>query len=542
MYKVLIIDDEEPVREAIRLLGQWDNLNITDIIEAQNGKQALTLIEEQNPNIILVDMKMPEMNGIEFLKIIRGKYPQICSIVISGFDDFFYTKEAIKAKTVDYLLKPINGEELNNALSKATDILKESSENLRESIENNMALNLSLPMVKEKIIMSIIDESSSKQNNDLYKKFLDFHGTDEYYSITLLRIMNLEEVKKRGFNNDIELLYYAISNIINEITENKVKNFSFRNPRFEREIIILSASGEVSNLPSCDFITKVVRKIKEIFGIVAIAAIGVVCDNTESLCESYKSADKVIGSINLIGKEYVVSIKDYKSTVKEKMSMINKFSVIESATRNGSYDSIKGIVQEFIDEVEKSGYFSIRSANRTLKELIIVMNDIVMDLGLPNSNSSSENYGVLDLREDRYDYSSLESFRQVLFCVLEYSYEKIKASKKYNENFNVYDIKNHIDRYYFEEIKISIFTDRYFLSREYLMKLFKQEFGFGIYEYVQKVRMEKAKELLKDFSIKVQSISKMIGYSDNNYFSKAFKNYYGSSPSDYRSIIGKDKI
>jgi two-component system, response regulator YesN len=541
MYKVLIIDDEEPVREAVKMLGQWDSLNITEIIEAQNGKQGLLLLEKYKPDIILVDMKMPEMNGIEFLKIVKEKYPEVCSIVISGFNDFFYTKEAIKSKAADYLLKPINREELNTALSKALDIIKENSRSLRASIENNIALNLSLPMVKEKILMSIIDECSSKENNDIYKRLVDLDGKDQYYSITLLKIMNLEEIKKKGFNNDIELLYYAISNVIEEITEKPVKNFSFRNPRLDREIIILSASNEANYLPGCEFLKKVVRKMKEVFGIAAIAAVGQVCNNTENLSEAYKSADKVIGSINLIGSDYVASIKDYKARIKEKVSMINKFSIIASAAQSGGYDYIKSIVEELIDEVKKSDYFSIRSANRILKELIIVMNDIAMELGLPNSNSSSEAYGVLDLREDRYDYSNLDTYKKALFSILDYSYIKIRDNKKYNENFNVYDIKEYIDRHYFEEIKISIFTDKYFLSREYLMKLFKQEFKFGIYEYVQKVRMEKAKELLKDFNVKINSISKMIGYSDNNYFSKAFRNYYGSSPSDYRAVLFIEK-
>ena len=537
MYKILIIDDEEPVREAVILLGEWSKLKVTDIKEAENGKQAMTLIEEYKPDIVLVDMKMPEMNGIEFLSFIKENYPEICSIVISGYNDFSYTKQAIKSKAIDYLLKPINKEELNNALTKAIDIINEERQNLKDTIENNIALNLSLPMVKEKILMSIIDGSSSKQNNSLYKKIIDFEGKGEYYCITLLRIMNLSQVKKKSFNNDIELLYYAISNVIAEISEDKIKCFSFRNPRMEREIIILSTSHQLNSLVTSDFVTKIIRKIKEMFGIVTIAGMGEACKDTENICESYKSANKVIGSINLLGNNYVAAIKDYKAIKEEKLSMINKFSMLANAVENGSYVYIKSIAEGILDKADKAGYFSVRSANRIINETIIVMNDIAMDFGMPNLSSDQEAYGVLNLREDTYDYLDLKSFKEALLSVLEYSYDKIRNSMKHNENFNVYDIKDYIDKHYFEEIKISIFTEKYFLSREYLMKLFKQEFGFGIYEYVQKVRMEKAKDLLKDFEVKIQSISKMIGYSDHNYFSKAFRNYYGASPSDYRAII-----
>ncbi|MNI84091.1 Xylose operon regulatory protein [compost metagenome] len=107
--------------------------------------------------------------------------------------------------------------------------------------------------------------------------------------------------------------------------------------------------------------------------------------------------------------------------------------------------------------------------------------------------------------------------------------------------FNVEDIKEYIDNHYFEEIKISMFTEKYFLSREYLMKLFKQQFGFGIHEYVQKVRMDKAQKLLDDPGLKIQDISEMLGYKDKNYFSKAFRNYYSISPSEYRNQTIEDK-
>ncbi|MNW58129.1 Xylose operon regulatory protein [compost metagenome] len=97
------------------------------------------------------------------------------------------------------------------------------------------------------------------------------------------------------------------------------------------------------------------------------------------------------------------------------------------------------------------------------------------------------------------------------------------------------NIKAYIDNHYFENIKISMFTDKYFLSREYLMKLFKGKYGCGIHEYVQKVRMDKARDLLSDPALKIQDISEMLGYKDKNYFSKAFRNYYDCSPSEFRT-------
>ena len=123
---------------------------------------------------------------------------------------------------------------------------------------------------------------------------------------------------------------------------------------------------------------------------------------------------------------------------------------------------------------------------------------------------------------------------EFVFKVLEKMFNCIQLNLKANEKANLYEIKDYIQKNYNKEIKLSMFSNKYYLSKEYLSKRFKAEFGYGIYEYVLKVRMEKAKELLSNPNIKIQTISEHLGYSNNNYFSRAFKNYFGISPSEYR--------
>ena len=156
-----------------------------------------------------------------------------------------------------------------------------------------------------------------------------------------------------------------------------------------------------------------------------------------------------------------------------------------------------------------------------------------MEFGIPQC---MEGYDEKFKTSLSYDISDFTDYENILYQLMD---AFCKRSKQYSVSCNKFDIrivKEYIDKNYFEEIKITMFVEKYYLSREYLMKLFKQEFGCGIYEYVQKVRMEKAKELLSDVSVKIQNISQLMGYSDHNYFSKAFRNYYGMSPTGYRSL------
>lgn len=155
MYKVMIIDDEAPARIAIRKLGHWADYRNTEFYEETNGARALKSMREIHPQIVFVDMKMPVMDGMEFLEKASGEFPESRFIIISGFDDFTYAKAAIKSGAVDYLLKPIDREELNTAIDRAV-----SSLNPRK-IESPKSVKIS-PEEVITLIRKDIDEHYSK--------------------------------------------------------------------------------------------------------------------------------------------------------------------------------------------------------------------------------------------------------------------------------------------------------------------------------------------------------------------------------------------
>ena len=217
MYKVLIIDDEEPVREAIKILGQWEELQVKEIIEAFNGVEGIKLVEEKKPDIILVDMKMPEMNGQEFLRILEDKHPNIQVIVVSGYNSYEFTRQAIQSKATDYLLKPVNKLELNKAMTNCISVINKKRQENNDIIGNNIMLNVSLPVLKAKIYMSIIEENLDKGDKDLYLNRIDSDGDTKYFGVAVLRIMNMDELISKKFRNDVSLMHIAITNVINVV-------------------------------------------------------------------------------------------------------------------------------------------------------------------------------------------------------------------------------------------------------------------------------------------------------------------------------------
>ncbi|SIQ33448.1 response regulator transcription factor [Halanaerobium kushneri] len=128
MLKVIIIDDEPWAREVIKSLGRWEKYKLDIVGEAVDGQNGLQLIKKERPDIVITDMRMPALDGPELLKTIAEKFPEIKIIVMSGYDDFEYMQQAIRSQAVEYLLKPINGEELNSSLEKCARILSKKAE------------------------------------------------------------------------------------------------------------------------------------------------------------------------------------------------------------------------------------------------------------------------------------------------------------------------------------------------------------------------------------------------------------------------------
>ena len=544
MYKVLIIDDEEPLREAITIMGDWQGLGVEQILEATNGHMGLEMLRQHKIDLAIVDMKMPELNGSELLQIVEQEYPDLLTIVISGYNDFEYTRQAIRSKVVDYLLKPVNRIELNAALRKAIDILEAKRKKESEFINKNITLNMSLPKLKEKMYFSIIERSFKNQSNEAFLPLIGADAADNHFVVSVLRVMNMEQVRKIRFHEDRDLLHFAVTNVMNEISDDHLQAFSFLSPKGEREYIaIFTMKGgyrEDAAFRAQYHMKKVASSLKELFGITVAAGLGKPYGDILDIAKSYDTAKTTLDRVDLLKLKGAIVMNPADTAVfKDNPSLTSRMPMIRSALESGNMNNAKSILGEFTKKWRESEGFSIGEADRTLHEFIILLNDVASELNVPLERGRNEEerdvrgIGVLG------DFASFEQFEALLNEILDrYSSEigKVLAGDRSSVLGN---IKAYIDNHYFENIKISMFTDKYFLSREYLMKLFKGQFGYGIHEYVQKVRMDKAKDLLGDPNLKIQDISEMLGYKDKNYFSKAFRNYYECSPTEYRVVLGE---
>ncbi|MBC8059615.1 MAG: response regulator [Clostridiaceae bacterium] len=253
MIKLLIMDDEVWTRNTIKTFGNWDKYGITLIEEASDGVEGLRLIRENAPQIVITDMNMPGMNGIKMLKILKAEYPDIKIIVVSGYDDFEFTKQAIKSNAVDYILKPIDADELNIAIAKCVDEVNNlylskdlSVYSLAKVIDKNiirlimdekkviqkllvqgnlLGIKNTLKKLYDNIIKSEMDETSV--GNVLNKVFIEMIGEQlliteglEINSIDMKLQFEYKDTEKRSLIETINLLGNRFEKAIKVIAEN----------------------------------------------------------------------------------------------------------------------------------------------------------------------------------------------------------------------------------------------------------------------------------------------------------------------------------
>lgn len=193
MYKVLVVDDEDHVRETIKVIVEWKEIGISEIMEASDGLAAYEAIIKEQPDLVIADMKMPYMDGVELLRKCAGNGSNTKYIIVSGYDDFEYTRQAIRSGIVDYILKPINPKELNEAVKRAIEgvkLIKNDREDetgsvhdftfeIKEFIEKNYAADIKLDMFSKKYFMT---------KEYILKKFKEIHGFGIYEYVMKVRM------------------------------------------------------------------------------------------------------------------------------------------------------------------------------------------------------------------------------------------------------------------------------------------------------------------------------------------------------------------
>lgn len=515
MIRALIVDDESKTRMGLAKYIEWNRLGVDIIQLAGSAEEALDMCEEFEPEIVLSDIRMRGMTGVEMCRIIHEKYPKCLMIFISGFSDKEYLKAAIELGVVQYIEKPVDRDELEAAVKKMVRIIRESRASKIEETRSRATIN-------REAFLQLLEKPHEKTD---YGELLNRAGIDvskgSCFRVCILHaeaaVVNLVSIKE------------FIGGYIPEKKENISYYFELIGSR--RVAIIIQGDKNVADENSgvmCGLFK--ITEMPEFRGF--FIAVGKAVCNASDIHESMQYAKEV--EETLFFKGYGVTTAEKKPEGDFDVDKEPYVNEIKEALRAGktqnALDVLDRMSQTYIENtVTKSGY--IKSYYYTLWYTIAKEYVKIYPKARENIVKSYES-DSMQIEE----IDTIEGLRAFLSEKLEV-FEK-ESSRDQSNNAIVAKVKQIIEMEYGRsELSVKELAEDVYLTPTYLSTLFKQKTGRTIGNYLTEIRVEHAKELLQDKQLKLYNVSEQVGYGDPNYFAKIFKKSEGVTPSEYREQI-----
>ena len=522
---VIIVDDESMFRERLRKEIKWEHYGFHVAGEAKNGEDALEQCKSRHIDLALVDIYMPFMNGLELSKHLKDMYPNMEIVIITAYGEFEYAKQAIKYGVSDYLLKPYDKEELvltllkikarHDAMTKNRKIAENYKNSLREMHLNDLVIGGD-QQDREAILEQLAEQGVHFQPEDWF----------QVISIELNPVKyNWDQMKER-------LLWkFAVKNIWDELSEEECRRVSFYGDEDRIVSIMVLEDGQK---PDPDLYRRLCELIEKYLKLPITIGVGQSHRGLEQIEKSYQESLLALHNRFRLMNEGVVfydQLAPNDSNVGSYSLFVNEEILIH--LRMNEWEAIQ-------DKLVKVQAYIIDNKLSLDYIFVIYMGFISMCLtyleelgGSVEDVFGADFYPYLELKRQ----SSIGAIHSWITDIFKKVAAYNRVSKPTKSKKIALAAKDYIEAEYSkEDLNIEAIANHLYINAGYLRGVFKKEMGLQISKYLLNIRMQKAKEMLNQNTIKISEIALMAGYSDPGHFSKVFKKYFGYSPREYESL------
>lgn len=496
---------------------------------ARNGVEALEMAEELQVDVVMTDIKMPYMDGLTLCKKLKAVYPKLKVIIFSGFDEFEYAKEAIKIEAEEYILKPINSNELKEVFERIKNNLDREMDEKRNVDKLRDYYTKSLPILQENFYTSLIDGRISEELVESYAQKYQIVLGGPYYVVTVLHI------SKSSFDENADmdsvLLEMSVQRLMEEQLEGK---WDSRIMTYLRDSLIISqlpCEEAITNFT--DTMDKLCKMAKRVCNASVTAGIGYLCDSPAQLPLSYQGAKNAVSHRVLYGHTRAINIAEINPHENADVSWEEPYiQKILKKIKLGSKEELGDAIQELVDNMTND--------TMSLQKYWLITMEIITAIFRFGANNQMNLENIVGENSDVYaQITKLDSPQELgrwLFetCIeiqKHVLHERQDATKAFAQRAIEYVQEHYAD----QNLSIETICSYLNVSAAYFSTIFKKETGKTFINYLTDYRMEEALELLMTQNEKTYIIAEKVGYSDPNYFSYAFKKQFGMSPSKYKA-------
>ena len=535
--KVFLVEDEMVIRRGIKNSIDWEKEGYIFCGEASDGELAYPMIIKEKPDILITDIRMPFMDGLELCKLVKKELPNIKILILSGYDEFDYAKEAIRLGVTEYLLKPISSGKLLEALNGVSesirrekedkDLVRKYMEEMRENTEHE----------KQKFFEQMIAGNLSMADALETGKKYEMNLSAGMYNLLLFRFtLGKENRKSRELLGEAE---YAIE----KLTERLEYVFEFQRG-VEGWAFLLMADNEEQMSERVKELSKDLEEIMKNYSTIAyFGGIGQPVARLRELKESFREAERALAARFTMELNRIISVEDIRMAqnvdtlddieitsfgeIEKTRTMLEKF------LNNGAEDEIDEFVDVYINELPEENLKSVLMRQYIIMDAYIVMMSFCEKIeGIEGEMQAQSE----ELKNSMKTIQTLEEIKNYIRMLLKkiIGVRDTISGRRYSDIIEI--AKDQIRKTYMsDEISLNTIAAEVGMSPSYFSSIFSKEMGKTFVEYLTEIRMDRAKELLMCSSMKTSEIGYEVGYKDPHYFSYIFKKTQNCTPKEFRA-------
>ncbi len=525
MYKVFLVEDEVVAREGIRDNVDWKSAGFEFCGEAPDGEMALPLIEATHPDVLITDIKMPFMDGLQLSKIIRERMPSVKIIILSGHDEFHYAQEAVKLGVTEYLLKPLGVRDLHQVLSKVAAQLdhdraeREKVQRLEHQIEDDLALR------QEKFLSKLVMGGMSSPEAIQSSRLLGLDLIAKWYLVIVIDFELSGRVEQFDYHE-----YQQVEQIITRLAGNN-PDILLSKTGVEELILILKGDSSEHLAQEGRFLAELIRtEVENRTNCSLRVGIGSPQDRIGNIYQSFAEA---LTSLSQNVAQEAGHVDAHSEAGKAELLDLDK-SALENFLRYGTKAEFDTFFEAYMRPLNEAALQSYLVKNYIFVDIVLMVAKFVHQLGgnvdqvIPEINRVE----TLLLNVNTLDQLRKEA-RQVFASAL--GFRDSQTQNQYK--LMIQQAKKYIEAHYTDpNLSLNEVATQINFSPSHFSVVFSRETGMTFKDYLTNLRMEKAKELLRTTPLKSFEISSQIGYNDPHYFSYVFKKHTNLSPKQFRLL------
>lgn len=520
LYKVILIEDEIVTREGIRDNVNWNAHGFQFSGDAPDGEIALSLLESTRPDLIITDIKMPFMDGLQLCRIVRERMPETKIIILSGHDEFEYAHKAINLGVKEYILKPVTVEKLQEILDKIAKQLDKEQTEKEKLIKLQNQVNETKAILKERFLLKVVIGAVTSTEAVEESQSLELNLVAKYYLVALLRF----ELEDRSESFDLDEYQDIQQKVANLISTNPD---AFLLKKDWQELVLLMKGNTVEFLEEERDL--IIDQIKQ------------KVDGSRYQLTIGKGSPK--DRIAFIYKSFIEAYEDTENENEETGSTANNTeerlkllkidkSAVDNFLRCGVKEDVEYFYDQFIQELGEEALKSNLIKNYIFMDIIIATAKFINELG-EDINMVVEDFNSIE--KILMNIKTGEQLKQRAIKILHSAL--VFRDSLTNDQYKgmISQVKNYIITHFMDpELSLNEVANHVNLSPSHFSVIFSQENKQTFKEYLTEIRILRAKELLRTTSQGANEISIQIGYNDPHYFSYVFKKNTGLSPTEFR--------